>query len=494
MSGLTSFFNQYRFEFSFAAIFISFYYFPDDFKLFVFVNFLLILLLITLYKNFFLSTYSVFFVSLFFLEPGKYYSMAVIRPGLIWAEPFWSEGYNMSYGLIVSDILAILLIGYSFSYILKKLVFKRRITDIRELSFLPNRLVIYCWFMFVAFGLFSAVNVTFEPIFSTFVLFQYAKIIVVFVSTLFLLSTKQNWSFFNSLLSSLLLANIFKTIIDAIFIFSPLSSIISFGAANSSEWPGIFRIPGTFLHANQFAFFIIILVLLSINAQRGILKNKFFKIITLVLLILTQSRTGWLIAATLSFFWFLTNRSYLNFSKKVINGRFILVGSSVITILIPLVIKRSLAIFSSFNGGSGSIRLEMLSQGFELYRISPLWGFGAENNIKSIFENVPNSYIAYFPAPIHTAFVQFLLEFGLMGTAFLILPFLILLKSVEIFQTDQSYRINRFVNYSLLFSVFCYYVFQPHGGRFEVPLLGLIAGYIAADLSLSNWKKNKKNA
>lgn len=459
----------------FLSIFILFHYSPEIFKFFFVTNCLVFLILLYLLKNFFLSLYSLFFINLFFLEPGKYYSFELLPAGYVKKEPFFSQGLLDGYGFLISDFLAIGMIFY----------FIREIFGEKKNEFLKiirqQRIVLGSFAIFFLVLLFSSWFVSFFPTFSVMNTLQYGKLVVASLATVWICSSTEGKVKFVQLLVACLILNIFLSFSQVGFsllhLTDPREKTVQIEDQLLFDRP-----TGLFLHSNELALFILFF---WITLPKDVtLKNKIVSVGAWSVIFLSQSRTVWL-AIVLSFLliFFTQDRikkqSYQIGKKMWAKMRkfpalFFIGIFTLFTIILP----RAYSIRYTLLEGSGSIRLEMLKDGWTLLQFSPIYGFGANTNVLTAFFYLRDSYLRDFPYAIHNGYLQLALESGVLGAFFFFFPFIYLffINLIQFIRTSSlSFPLN---NIFILGCMFIYFLFQPHGGRFELPILGIILGYI----------------
>lgn len=461
----------------FTSLFALFYIHPENFKLFFVVNFLVFLLLLYILNNFFFSLYSLFFINLFFLEPGKYYSFEILPSGYVPKEPFFSQGLVDGYGFLISDFLAIGLVIWFIREILKD----KKTQLLRVIKTTYRILLGFTIFLLVI--TYSSWFVSLFPTFSLVNTFQYGKIVIAMLATTLLLQKKSinNKAIFFQLITACLLVNI------SVGIFQLSSSLLNIAESKEAtvqiEDQLLFTRPtGLFLHSNEFGLFMLLFWII-------IPKEKtWLSILTTVgawiFIVFSQSRSVWFSAfVTFAVLCLINNDLRLKtsiFLKKNWSyiSKFPILTITLFLIFIGLIVPRIYATRYTLLEGSGSVRLDMIKDGWTLLQFSPIYGFGANTNVLTTFFYIKDSYLRDFPYAIHMGYLQLALEAGILGAFFFFWPFFYLLAiniiQLNIFQKQWLTLKNIF----LLSSILIYYVLQPHGGRFEIPLLGFILGYI----------------
>lgn len=452
-----------------------------------------------------MSFFLILIVSSQFLTPGKYYSFLIIAPGSTYFEPYSYEGIQDGFGITVSDFFAVALCFALISRLAKP---DDRETILNDLKPFKKHVKIfsYAWACFFVFGLFSSLFYSVNPLFSVVILFQYLKIYLLFLVTVAVLGSKDKkmvWFTVLGLLVFQILVSLFQMIgglssyfdnnIHSMFLVMPENSL------------GFIRPSGSFLHPNQFAWFLVImnLFLLFFSKPLGITNRfrEFFYLIfgvSLIPILFSQSRTVWFIL-----FLFLMQvlvldfRSYLRrvkvlFKKNKLAAPFrFLLLMIIILISSAFLFSRVYATVFTLADGSGLIRIKMLAEAAQSSTNSLLFGHGAKMALYAVFEYFPDGYVLYFPYVVHNAYLQLILEFGLVGLIFFFLPILFIwldfrrrINSERIISIHKSYMFTVFFISGLL----VYYLFQPHGGRLELPLLGIFLAAAVVGLGANHDK------
>lgn len=489
---LNRFFLKYQIEILSLFSFIALYQLTENFKLVFIIIILLFIFYLYCLKSLFLSLYLLFFVTSFFLSPGKFYSFLVIPAGKVIIEPYFSQGLSDGFGFVASDFIAIALVFFFVWKFFKKTAKLQSINTLFKNDLSTALLSLGCFFVV---GLYSAFFTSLNRTFSIVNLLQYQKIFIFLLATIYLLKKySQGKVILEKLIVSTLVFNFFLSFLqllghlDSTF-HSSLNLESSVQPDDQSFLP---RIKGIFLASNELALFLSIFygLLLHMNAK------KYYKLLWIILfllgVLLTQSRTVWieLIFCIIVFQGMeLKNRLQKIWSQKEILfkkfwGVFFVSFAIILFILLP----RLLALQYTFEGGSGSIRLEMIRDGWQIFQNSPIFGYGANTNVLILFDQIPLGAVSKFPQPIHMAYLQMALETGFLGSFFFFFPFVYFLyKLLKSSQIKRDWLLAAILTFLLI-----YYIFQPHGGRLEIPLLGILLAYICFNFSQKKRPKNFK--
>jgi len=403
-------------------------------------------------------------------------------------EPFLSKGVTDGYGFISSDFVAL---GFIFFLIWEHF----RLHQVRIFSYFKKfptlKPILWSLLCFFVFGLYSSIFTSFFPTFSLVNLFKYQKITILFLSTLILLSSVKNGKkLLGKILSTALLFNFFISIPQ---FFGQLSGLFhsSLNLNNSVQLDDqsfIPRVSGVFLHPNEFGFFIALWFLLLIHIDKRRFTQPIWLLPTLVLGVLSQSRSVWLgliICATIFQFKAIYKKTKTVWKERsVFLKKYWFLLSLAVLILVFVLSPRLLALRYTLNEGSGAIRVKMISEGWELIQSSPLWGYGVGTNVMILYDQFPLGSMIKFPREVHMAYIQLALEVGVVGAFFFFFPFLFLLYKLLKERKSSNWPLSISLTFTLI-----YYIFQPHGGKLELPLLGVTLAYICFLLTKNHSKE-----
>lgn len=457
--------------------------FPDNFKLFVLMSFLLFGLFSFVTKSIFFSLASLLFLTQHFLSPGKYYSFTLIEAGILRSEPYKSSGIVDGYGLLTSDIFALFILIYFVRLIILRdpHVMYQRVRVFFNDSF--NRFLFSCWMIYVIVTLYSSLFLSFQPAFSVVNLLQFSKIVIFYIvfSLLFSKTMPALSARVGELLSGFSLGNAvlgighFLSDIQLSFLGGKPTEFYS-----SVEYESRLSSPkGYYLHSNEFALFSLVWALILTRIYQTS-KSKIVLLaiaLNVICVLISQSRTIWFIASCLLFIHVRSNLKKIQILLK--NGRTKLYAILAVVILSTLTIPRIVSIRYSGQEGSLSIRSDMIKEGMEIFRMNPWTGFGAHTGVHVMLEYIPWGYIQDFPFEIHNAYLQMALESGIIGIVSFFLPFLVLVRSNMLGLVYQhAVKKAWFFNPFLIEALLVYYIVQPHAGRLEIPLLGVLLAFV----------------
>lgn len=201
---------------------------------------------------------------------------------------------------------------------------------------------------------------------------------------------------------------------------------------------------GTFNHPNILAIYCAIMLPLflfnKISSNKKNIMNVYFTVITLVTIIITNSRTAILLSIIIVTTWIISVLKRENFTviKKVwiIYGILSIIIVSIV--FMPSIYEKIInRIFYSDSISQISGRLEHSSSAFQYIKDRPWFGFGINNNIDVYKLYYPISYHNEFilQHPIHNTYLLNMVEIGLVGflifILFIIQNYIILLKIIR---------------------------------------------------------------
>jgi O-antigen ligase len=395
--------------------------------------------------------------------------------------------YLLAYGVNLSNIFVVLALGAFFrELILEK--GKRRASHIKKRMFL----VLSCGLGFLLIALGSSLRSSaFFGLSLTWTLQYLQLFLMAFFVFYFYNKFRRRFELvFIALVASLALQEIISIwqFLKQSSIGIPIESFraVSFYSQGLDELRNVFRVAGTFHYHNQLAF--ILLLLLTIILPR-VLRSPRFKSLYLlgvfigaIVIILTQSRSIWLVGAlVIILFVRIYKKNLYRLVAPMGIKRFIILAVLALAGLSYIIIPRMLLSFNIFYEGAGvPIRLEMLKEAGQAFVLSPWIGYGVGTNEYVLFSLFPSGVMSFFPSAVHMGFVQLLLEVGVLGLVLFLAPFVYLLRNLllgrftpEKSSDQKDFRFS-FIAGTLVF--FLYYLFQPHVGIVEFPYLGIILG------------------
>lgn len=472
---------------------LALYVAPQNFKLFLAFTFLFFTLFALTTKSVFFSLSALLFITQHFLSPGKYYSFTLIEAGQLLTEPYRTFGIIDGYGLTASDIFAGLLIVYYFRSWLSSFFTKKKYYLFLYMNNSVNKFILLCWAVYVIISIYSSFYFSFYPVFSLVNLLQYGKIFVFFITFFYIFTQRKKTLLRNSglLISGFSLANFFIAAIQFVRDVSKTFSAernISYYTSTEQELR-ISAPTGFYLHSNQFALFSLLWVLILAYIYQRTKQKFLLYIIALNVLgvLISQSRTVWFICIVItSVIVWRQKHQIIKFAKT--HQRKMLYSALCALIFISGMLPRISALQYTFEGGSGSIRLNMLSEGLEALQLNPWMGYGVHTGVRILHELFPWGYIQNFPFEIHNAYLQMSLESGIIGAFFFFIPFFVLFRK-NISKNRRFYPPTKFVmmlHVFLIGAIIVYYIFQPHGGRLEIPLLGVIVAFSSSKFYHAN--------
>lgn len=468
---------------------ITLYMNPDDVKAGLLISLIYMAGFYVVTGGFFSALLFTFALSVFFLFPAKTYEFlyAFAREYVYETIP---DGIFENITFAVSDALGILLVLY---YVRERLHQQGRRGKKIFISMMNSPTVttiLVSWFIYFAFSLFSSLYYSAFPAFSVNVLAQYGKMVVLFLGTVYLHYKEPNRA--NLLYAVLLGLLLFQGGLGSMQF---MQNLTSFGTIKQlqnldTEQSTIFSrvdIGGISMHANNHAFSIAVLLLLTLPFVLHNLKKPWWiiSIIAGINIILTQSRTIWIcLLAALAYLHFVralhVSALYKLFSVRTWIALIFALIAGMLFIVVPRIQLTNL--FFTQDGG-GTLRLKMLSEGWQILQQAPLTGFGVGTNVRVFLDLIPNGYIYTFPANPHIAYLQLALESGVPAALSFIFPIILILITAHFYRSRSQLR-NR-VRLSIvccIIVVLLFFLVQPIYGRREYMYLALIIGIAVAEL------------
>lgn len=436
---------------------------PDNKSIMVlFIFFLMFLAWVT--KKFDLSLVLAIFLSSFF-PVGKIYTIKLLDLKQFHnLDMLYPLGIVSQIQISVTDVLFALLTVYAVIALRKKTI------DINEIKFADFVLLIFC--LYGIFGDFVVSNNLLVSLSSKKTLAEWT---VIYFFIRFVIKNHQK--LFKSLLNLTISITVFEIFmaLQQFMLSSPIGktieanfSIESFGNV-PDEFYFVFRPIGSFIHANLLAVFLTasipIIFSFMVKSQRRILQIIFS--FMLICLILTLSRTAWMIASLSLLSLFL----YFVHDKKMVISNFISLKKVVIFLVLCLplfvyMIPRLAASFDVFwNGGGLDLRLKQTSEVLGLISQSPFFGTGGGLSVVKALEKYPNGVFVGFPSEVHNYFLLLAVENGI--------PYLLL------FMTFIFFSMKKLLNHhhDLTMAIFI--------GLSSMILIGLLQPYLILPLLLT---------
>lgn len=432
--------------------FYSFNFFNDQFKLLFAFSLVIICLNFLFTKNFFYSLLVTFISSVFYYLPAKLFSVELLTRYEQTSELF-REGLTGQFGLNISDLLAFALLIF----------FSREILKERGNIFGTEKKIWFIgisWFFYSLWNSFNSLYNSWFPVFSLTLSLQSFKI-VIFLFSLHYLFFK-NKKMIGNLLLFLFSINIFQCLLG-VWQTLTFSNNVEFagGYAIPEENNFLIRPYGVVGYANPHA--LVITILYAITGQFVLKTNKklfyFYSLLVLINIILTQTRSIWIAWFLFSVFYLMSyKKTVIRWAKQNVNSRGLFYFFSFVFLSFPLAYSRIKLSYLFFTlEGGGWFRLKMIKEAFLTYVLNPLFGYGVGTIVPVVQRIFPNGYIRDFPFPVHLVFLQILLESGLVGFIFFIIPFVIyfivMIRKYGFFL--RKYYLLGFI------SILCYYCFQP---------------------------------
>lgn len=408
--------------------------------------------------------------------------------------PEYNTGYWLGYGVHISNIYWLLL----FLVVIKEKILNNLLTFFRKFYFLimPSAL-----FFLSAFFI-SNNNSPFIEL-STVWLLQYCQLFISALGLIFFYQYKDSDKYFKQVIKASIIMQFFISVWQFF-----KKSMVGFpfeqwnqGAfyTGLDENNAYFRVQGTMGFHNQLALVVAFMLVSYLPYLfKSNKKDDFLLIIMgLITIVLTQSRSVWLMSlgCLIVFVLFFPKqckkirRNYSGYRQKII---LYIIAFFLSFIIVPRVL---LSLNTFYEGAGLPVRIKMIEEGWEAFIQNPFFGYGVGTNEYVLHSYKPLGLMAVFPAAVHLAYLQLVLEVGWFGLLFLLVPFLYVLRKVFIISkknlTDfQKLFLFRFVSGLTLFGG--YYLFLPHVGVIEAPFLGLVLG--AGIIYLEERKKYEKNA
>lgn len=222
------------------------------------------------------------------------------------------------------------------------------------------------------------------------------------------------------------------------------STIIPTFGQGADEDATQFRPIGLQTHANDLANDLIILLFTGVLLLEWLRSRKqslpwwfelFFITETVVVILLTQSRTAYLALLASGLFFFFAQRQkslqlIRDLEKRLRPFVFVLIIAALL--FVPLVSRRLLYSLNSFGAGGGfTTRQELQKEAILLIQKNPLWGVGPGMFIPAAFKENPQGIMRYFPESVHNGYLLFISEHGLLSSICMLLFFYFLLKDYE---------------------------------------------------------------
>jgi O-antigen ligase len=422
--------------------------------------------------------------SLQFYAPNKYYIVEVFRQSAL--IPGWGN-YLLSYGVNLANIYLMITAGIIIrNFLLKKWSFPKTAFK----SIIP---VIASAVIFFLVSLYSSAHYSPYANLSVTWLIQYTQMFILAICIFAVFLNKPEKL---KLIMPTILSGIFLQSVVSILQFVKQSSIgipvesfkinsIYYGAPDAVH--NLFRVAGTFGQPNQMSLILVamIAIILPTAVRRRDPLYVLGVIIAVAVIILTQSRSGWIALISVLI---CTHIFYKNEIRKLVfflgaRRVYFFISIALLTTSVALVTRITASLNAFYEGAGAPLRVEMVKEAAQAISQRPLAGYGAGTNEPVLLNFFPRGYIYSFPAPVHIAYVQLILESGVVGfLAFLFPMFFItrcIINQYLLAAKGLLKKIKDFIFITvagfLTFGLF--YLFQPHQGYLEFPYLGIILGY-----------------
>jgi hypothetical protein len=473
--------------------------FQDNFKLSVLFSFLLFLFIYFITKRIYFSIGTVFIISSQYLFPIKDYKFNYAY-SYEYKYNVFRDGIIEYYGINLSDLWSGIFIIYTLSqYVSRRFGLYAETISRIGLIYSSKYVKIFClsFLLFYIISFLNSVNISSFPTFSIYILFQYLKIL--FIAMAILIMYRQDSNRVYDLLTTLL---VFQCVIGLVqfMSFTTLSGYLShIQSLDVEESSYFYRVKGLMAHANQHALFVSVLLsnLLPFFSKRKI--KKIIPILIMFNIVAAQSRTIWfgLGASIVGYFLYfrLKKIRYYLICKDVFNKRILLLSIGMFIVYYVMILPRlsSTSLFFSEEGGLG-LRLKMIQDGLEIINDNPFFGIGAGQTVRVLLDRIPNGFIEGFPQPIHFFPIHILVEFGIIGSFFFILPIYFIIRKVFldlVFLTKKK-NPTMYWRFCGLLILVLYFFVQPYWPKSDFLILGISLGLIL-DLFMPTYDNLKKS-
>lgn len=451
------------------------------------------------YQELLLSFFLVALFSFQIINPGKYYEQELLGTSQITNILSFDSGRFVSFGVNLTLIFLIICVTLLVADVFNK----ERSKEILNAFINERRLIVVSFVGFIVSGV--GTSIIFSPFtaLSTIWTLQYSQLFIIgFIFYYLWKLSKDNAKIVNSVFVATLLI---QTAISLGQFVKQSTIGIPIEVYNdkqfyygSDEISSLSRVVGTFYYPIEYAFIsnLIICFLLPTAFKKS-------KITTLAVicgylcLVLTQSRSGWISAFLVFIFYYYI---YLKHNIKIllqnISKKSFIYLAMIITIPLSFVVIPRIMVSANFyrDNGGWELRSKMFKEGWESFYNSPWFGFGAGTNEVVLNSYFPDGVSSVFPLPILFAPLQMLLEFGVVGFLFFLLPtYLIIRRLVNKISrrlvnkiSNSTAGISEAFTFSFISAILVtiiHYSFQNHYGVVEFTYLGMVfgAGLIATE-------------
>lgn len=165
-----------------------------------------------------------------------------------------------------------------------------------------------------------------------------------------------------------------------------------------------------------------------------------FSIFLLISVVLTQSRTAWLVFLCLSLYWLVSyKREILRLSNRIVIFYFVLfiVLSVTLPLIKELLVKKS-TISILDRASSGHERIQIWQQAIEAIKLKPLSGYGWNQSSFAQFDTIQNGFIKHYLTSFHNIVLDILVWCGIPLGMFIIVFVSYLLIKFLIYSSSSA--------------------------------------------------------
>jgi len=450
----------------------------ESFKIVVAGSILLFGIFYLINKSVLFATYAMLFISGLFYFPIKRYEVELIAGGNFYYLDEFRNGLLGTYGLTTSDIYSLIILALMIA---RWLLTRHKGKNGKSLFQAPLIITsMILWIIYFLVSIASSIYISNFPTFSTVIAIQSTKMIVLFIATISLMGHGKKFkNRFYTLAIGILLAQGIYGIVS--FLKFDISGISLSVYRSLEEQTLLQRVTAIIGHPNQDAYLTALLLSLTmpyiISEKKAIFTTS--ALIACINLFLFQSRTIWLavLLCLLIAYWYFRKQIQLHFRFKT---RYIYYISALIMLVSVLIIPRILlSRFFFSEGGGGTLRINMLEEGYRTLLESPIYGFGVQNTVVSIFRYFPRGYVKIFPVPVHFSPLELALESGIIAAACFLLPYYFYLRqAVLCLIKKKKYNVEVFSFMCSLVIILVYFSLQPLDNlRRDFVMFGILFGW-----------------
>jgi len=435
------------------------------------------------FKNLFVASVLVSVFTLPIIYPNKYYFIEVIRGEEI-LEQIYQEGYLVGYGLNIPNIFILLgFVSGIFEIIKRKSrPIKIKSTAVKLVLLSGVGFFLACLAASIKYSPFIDLSLTWT--------LQYMQLFVIaFLILLFYLTAKSKFNLISlSIISAVILEGALALLQFARQGFAGIPIEAAAGTAfplGLDEVNAIFRVAGSLMFHNQLALVMLtyLILLLPHFLQRRKALDFLGILICVITIVLTQSRSVWIASLAVGFLAASIFKKEIVAFANLMGTRKVIIYSVIIALgLSYIVLPRVVLSFNAFYEGAGiPIRLKLLKEALDAFVQNPWIGYGVGTNEYVLHSLFPTGVTTVFPTVVHAGILQLILEVGLIGICFILLPFFLILRGIINGRFLKSQILQKrqfpFSFIAGLLAFFLYYLFLPHVGIIEFAYLGIILGY-----------------